>query len=605
VARGAYLALIPTARAPDAAARLGELAARLAAEGDWAVAASAAGVQVWTAGEAPPPVSRLPNAAGVLVGDAFPMPGGAPLSALPARLRSQDPLPDARWLSRNVWGRYVALFPDAGADAAIYRDPSGLWDGLIWRLGEGLWGIASDLNRAPPWLRPRRMSLNWDRIARYTALPTAFTSDSLFDDVEAVGPGELVRLGGKAAAPTLIWRPSEHLGAGRCDRAAAQAELLRRVDCCTSALAGRYDKLIVQLSGGLDSSILAGSLAATGHAPRVVQWLNRVGDRAEADERAYARAVADRLGVPLTAVVKPLAPLTEADLRDLGDAFWPAMDGLEPWRDRDEAARLIATGARAVVSGQGGDAIFFQPPTPLIVADALRAEGLGVVGSPLLAEVARRTRKSVWRVLAEARRASRGKAPPTMAPSSLMTAETRALAAGALHRWAADARERDAPPAKQMQIVGLANHHVYHGDSRSRRVGDTLFPLLAQPVLEHCLSIPIPDLVRGGDDRPFARAAFADRLPDLVLQRRRKGNYSAFFAHLVAVSLDTLRPLLLDGCLCRAGVLDRAAVERMLDVRQLICSPRAAELLWAASVEAWLRHWQTRVPDSPAAARRR
>jgi asparagine synthase (glutamine-hydrolysing) len=192
-----------------------------------------------------------------------------------------------------------------------------------------------------------------------------------------------------------------------------------------------------------------------------------------------------------------------------------------------------------------------------------------------------------------------------MSPSSLMTPEVRALAAGALHRWTADAQACGLPPAKTLQILGLANHHVYHGDSRRRRVADLLFPLLAQPVMEFALSIPIPILASSADDRPFAREAFASRLPAAVRDRRSKGDLSAYFARLVAGSLDMLRPYLLDGCLCASGVLDRDAVDRMLDPRQLIWESRPANILWAATVEAWVRHWQGRVPDSPGSPRRR
>lgn len=601
--RGGFLALLATGRSDDTATALADLSSRLAREAPLSTALSLPDLSLWTLRSHPPRTTRLPTGAGVIVGDVFTMPEGDGLSAVPDSA-DQGPARTIRWLSRNQWGRYVALLPSRDGSAAVYRDPSGHWDCLAWRVDDALWAVASELAAVPSWLRPRRMALNWDRIAQFVAMPSTFTTPSLFDDVETVGPGECLPLTNNTAGPAnLVWRPADHIRSRCDDLPAAQAELRSRVDLCTSALAGQYDRVICQLSGGLDSSILAGSLAATGHGPRVVQWLNRVGDRSEADERTYAQAVTDRLGVDLTTALKPLTPVTEADLLELSDSLWPAMNGTDPQRDRDESARLCATGAGAVVSGQGGDAIFFQPPTAAIIADAWRAGGWSVLSDELLPETAQRTRQSVWRVLIDARRALKGKSPPHMTPSALVTAEVRTFAAGGLHRWAADAIAQEAPPAKAFQILGLANHQIYLGDSRSRRTGDTLFPFLAQPVLEHCLSIPIPDLVRGGDDRPFARAAFADRLPEAVLARRRKGNYGSFFGHLVAASLETLRPLLLDGCLCRAGVLDRVAIESLLDPNRLIWAERTSGLLWAAIAESWVRHWQARVPDSARAPR--
>jgi asparagine synthase (glutamine-hydrolysing) len=127
---------------------------------------------------------------------------------------------------------------------------------------------------------------------------------------------------------------------------------------------------------------------------------------------------------------------------------------------------------------------------------------------------------------------------------------------------------------------------------------------MSQPVVELCLAIPAVDLGLGVQDRPLARRAFAARLPRAIAERRSKGNLTAHFAQLVAVSVDELRPFLLEGNLVSAGVLNRDAVASRLDPAQLIHAPRPAELLMAAAVEAWVRHWQRRLPDSLAAPRR-
>jgi asparagine synthase (glutamine-hydrolysing) len=186
----------------------------------------------------------------------------------------------------------------------------------------------------------------------------------------------------------------------------------------------------------------------------------------------------------------------------------------------------------------------------------------------------------------------------------LVSGEVAANAAGAVHRWVTLAREAGVTPAKALQIEALANCHMFHSDSRRRRQADLLYPLLAQPVVELCLSIGAPELAGGPFDRGFTRKVFSDRLPEPVRRRRTKGVMGSFFTHLVADSLEVFRPHLLEGCLCDAGVLDRAQVERLLDPRQLIWTSCATEILWAVTIEAWVRHWQARVPDSGAASRR-
>jgi asparagine synthase (glutamine-hydrolysing) len=306
------------------------------------------------------------------------------------------------------------------------------------------------------------------------------------------------------------------------------------------------------------------------------------------------------MGVTLTTHCKSRTALDEASLAELAASQLPAIGGVDADRDRDEVERLRATGATAIVSGQGGDGLFFQFPTALVVADEFRRRGWATLGSPLLADIARRTRQSVWGVLAQVRAARRGaERRPTLA-STLLAAETRAFAGDTEHAWTREARSHDLPPGKVLHIQGIALAHFYRGPSRRLAEAEILLPFLSQPILELCLSIAVPDLAGGSYDRPFARHAFADRLPEAVVARRAKGAQSVYFAKLVAGRLDWLRPYLLDGRLCDAGLLDRGLLERTLDPQQLIWGRGAApmDVLNAAATEAWVRHWQARRPDS-------
>jgi asparagine synthase (glutamine-hydrolysing) len=542
------------------------------------------------------------------LGDLFDGDGDGALAREPeARVAGQpgaSPRALARTLSSACWGRYLALLQGDGVVGA-FRDPSGSHECLVWRLREGLDVVASELDRTPRWLWPPRMALNWDRVALHVTMMTA-TSEALFDGMIALCPGEFHELGAPRGAPDLIWRPADFVRPEAADAAAAASELVKRVDACTRGLAGRYDALIAELSGGLDSSIVAAALAEVGLAPRVACWLNRVGDRPEGDERAYARAVTDRLGVALTAVAKPLTPLDLEGFRETASGIWPAINGMDASRDRDALERLAATGAQAIISGEGGDAVFFQMPTALVWADAFRRAGPAALRSPVLADVARRTHQSVWSVLRAAIRDRRRRTGPSAAPSPFAAPALRRAAVGvAMHPWVRDAHGRDLPPAKRVQIEALANCQLFHRPSRRTAKADQLFPLLAQPVVELCLSIASPDLAGGSYDRPFARAAFASRLPACVLDRRAKGVMTGYFARLIAASRDVLRPYLLDGCLSEAGVLDRAAVAGALEPEQLMWTAGAGGLLAVTAVEAWVRYWQGRVPDCPAAPRHR
>jgi asparagine synthase (glutamine-hydrolysing) len=576
----------------------------MSAEDGWRLAANDAGLALWTAADTEVPVHRVGRS--VVVGDLFPRSDRDASASKPiGESHGGDVRAFARTLLRTSWGPYVALCPGGeGAPPAVFREPAGMLDAMTWSRGDGVAVVASDMTRAPRWLWPCRASLNWDRIARFLAAPTVETTAPLFDTIEVVGPGELLDLG-PVRRRTAVWTPAQFANPTGVPLPEIQAELVRQVDRCTAALVGAYDRVIVEVSGGLDSSILAGALGATGAAAHVGTWLNYRDTRPEADERFYARAVTDRLGVSLTSVVKSRAALVAADFEELAGSFWPAIGGSDPGRDRDEVARLRATGARAMLSGQGGDGVFFQFPTALIAADAVRQRGWGALASPLTADVARRTRQSVWSVLGQVWAARRGaeRRPPVL--SSLLSAAARDFAGRPEHAWVQAARAEGLPPAKQLHIQGIAVAHLHRGPSRRLREADLLLPLLAQPVLELCLGIPVPDLAGASFDRPFARAAFAERLPPEVLDRRAKGNQSVFYARLVANSLETLRPWLLDGRLCDAGLLDRDLLDRTLTPESLIwgAGGHPMDVLNAAAVEAWVRHWQGRAPDSAQAGR--
>lgn len=603
--RRAYLALCWPPACSDAVARVHALEARLGAESGWRRTAGWDGLSLWQPAGERLSVKSLPRSAGVIIGDLFPNPRD-PLALAAALERPAQPVAFARRLVQAGWGRYVAVLADpAGGLPYAMRDPSGLVGCMTWSLRSGVEILASDMAHPPMGFGAHAPFLNWDAIARFVAAPAAAMTRPLFDDITVVQPGEVLRLGPGPRRSEAVWSAADFAANSHRDLEDAAREAVQRVEACTQALVGRYDRVLVELSGGLDSSILAGTLASVGCAPRVAAWLNYQDSRPEADESRYARAVTDRIGVDLTTPQGWAAPIDEASLAETARHAWPAIGGVDAGRDRDELARLTETGASAIVSGQGGDGAFFQFPTALVMSDALRRDGARALASPLLAAVARRTRQSVWGVLSQVRAERTGRARRPRMTSTLLSRAVAAVGETEAHPWVRAAQARGLPPAKVLHVQGVAVTHLYGGPSRRLQAADILLPLFAQPVIEHCLSIAVPDLAGESYDRPFARRAFRDRLPHEVLQRRTKGDMSTYYGKLAAISLDTLRPYLLDGCLAEAGLLDRDMLGRTLDAQHLMTGGGAAamDVLNAAAVEAWVRYWQTRVPDSRDAVR--
>lgn len=593
--RAGYLALAWPEGADLAKRRAMELASLLEHSTAWQEAHAGPGLRIWTTRRDPPPIRVGPGDRRVIIGPTFkqrPAEAGEELADLGA-------VAAARRFTRARWGRYVAFFLDPRRDEfGVFRDPSGGMNAFNWSLGDGLAVITSQISGLPPGIGPRRPSINWDRIAAFAAKPAACATDVLVDGVVAVQPGECITLWGPRT-PQVVWSPSAFAADPITDRQVAAAELRARVSTCTAALVGGHEKTILEVSGGLDSAVLAGTIHEAGMASRVAEGLNIAFGRPESDEQAYARAVTERAGLPLTERWHAPEALDFADLDELAGDFRPSANGVDPKWDRDEIARARETGAGAIISGQGGDAVFLQMATPAVAADLWQGKRRPSLCDPVVADLARRTRRSVWTLLRDARAELRGcSAAPEELWSSLISREVRAATRDLKPRWLREAEIRGVTPGKRLHIHALARFFLNEGPSRRRREVDIVYPLFAQPVLEHVLRIPAPVLAGASYDRAFAREVFADRLPESVLKRRAKGIVTVYFAKLIANSLADLRPFLLDGALAQAGVLDRAHLEQALTPEHLIWAAKPSDILWAVATEAWVRHWQGRTPDS-------
>ncbi len=540
-------------------------------------------------------IRRVDDDSARILGDLFDRPTGQPAAEiLPSGGRRAGVEALCAYLATAYWGRYVAVQPDPSGGMAVFRDPSGALDCLTWQV-DGITIAASSL---PDWLLsalPPHLELNWHAIGAFLADPAALGARLGLDGVAAVLPGTLH---GPVAgrAPLAIWRPASFVRAAAPGYAEAKAVLARTVDMCVAAYAASGGPLLAEVSGGLDSSIVASALARAPDAP-VAQWMNFHVADPQGDERRYARAMADRLGVPLTEIAKPELALTHDGLDDQIVGVRPSLNGMDRHYDVDIAERCAALGVRSILTGQGGDMIFFQAPTPLVAADLWRRRDGRQAAIGDIQVIARWTRRSVWSVLRAAGLAATGLGGRRRRPPpAFLTPQGAALAADvALHPWLEDLR--GVTPAKRLQIRGLANAQGFFGDCRRARRAELVHPLLSQPIVELCLAIPAIDLTRGGRGRALAREAFADRLPDLVTRRRSKGDLTAYYGRMLGRSLEILRPYLLDGRLAQEGLIDRDALDEMLTETHLIWRGDYPDLLRLLAVEIWLRRWASRIGD--------
>lgn len=528
-------------------------------------------LRVWTAGDTPS--LRLADGSGALVGLLFRKVDGGRVAALAPRDETERPL------LADHWGAYVS-FRELADGHSVLRDPSGAIT-VYYCTDAGLHFYASDsalLRRA--WPHPLTPSLDYLRTwLVYPFLRAARTGDSA---VSELLPGQRRRVRRDGAGLDFCWSPFDHLPeAGRTVSFEEAAELLRRAILnSVPRFAVPGETVALQLSGGLDSSIIAAALAGSGRPFRAVTFATRAAD---GDERRYARLVAGHLGVEITELAEPVwtpdfGRFEAEPLRP------PANPMMEPYH-RAIGLDLAVHGTDIMLDGGGGDNVLGRISTAAPVLDAFRQEG-AALALRTMGELAELHGCTSWTVArAVLKRARRGRVRP-------WASDMRFLNAGATwqpqpaHPWLAPEPRLPAGKADQLaMIVGI--RHFF--DDPSARWPATFHPLLSQPLLEICLAMPSWLSIRGGQERAVARRAFRGLLPDEILDRRSKGRFESIFLKGFTASRESLETFLLDGRLRANGLLDAGSVSAYLRRRGQPRDHDYLRLLEIVAAEQWLR----------------
>lgn len=546
-------------------------------------------------GPAAPPVQGLvgrQGVGGVLIGRIFDRLAGEAGEAVPAQLDGLmdiDPLEAAERLVERTFGGFVAVLGPRRVDPpAVLRDPTGQIEVLVW-CRDGVTIVGSE---APDGLAsPVGMSIDWSRLGDLLDDPRRTGAGPPLTGVIGIDPGEC-RHGAGARDSLRLWTPAR-IVRERARPSDPLAALRNWVDVSVAAEALNAEVVLSEISGGLDSAIVATALERAGRRPKGA--INFYRDQAEGDERLWAAAVADAIDVPLKAIRRTPFALGPDDFAFGAAAVRPSLNALDPDYDRLLLAEVERLGADVLFTGHGGDVVFYQLGAAEIAGDILR--GAPTAGGRLraLGDVARRTRRSVWS-LAYQTLIRRRSADRSAQAGRFVTRSAR----GAAHPWLENLA--GIPPAKRMQIAGLVNSLNVVARTRRGAATRLAHPLLSQPIVELCLSIPAPMLSAGEGDRSLARDAFSDRLPNLVAERRSKGDITVFFGKSIAASLPVLRPMLLEGRLVAQGLIDRTRLEAALQPETLVWKDFYGEVLVAAALEAWVVHWEGRIADAATAA---
>lgn len=548
----------------------------------------------------------LHEGGGVVLGKLFQRPAEGPsqaaLTPLDESVSRRILASAGRHLIEGYWGRYVAFLLDrASSTVRVLRDPCAAMPCLMLRYG-GVTLFFSSMEEVRHLGLPS-FEVNWELVAASVCMRRQHTHGTGLMGVLQVLGGECVALTGERIRRSFHWNPVEIAKARPLEDPAEAARGLRvSVRDAVHAWASSYEGILLSLSGGLDSSIIAACLRdAPLRGP--LTCFHYFPEGPDADERGFARRVAASIRRPL--IERPREPrLSLTPLLQVHKAHQPVSYLYYLEHSRLDAQLAARQRAAAVFIGWGGDQVFYQSPAIWGAADYARRHGFRPPLWRIALDCARMDRISVWDVLREV-------FPGRARTSSDALREHRPLIrpeviaafgqSGAyLHPLLRDVR--GIPPGKRRHMEELLGGTLEYYDPLGEEDDpEPVAPLYSQPVLETCLKIPTDVLTAGGWPRAVARHAFQHDLPPEIINRRQKGGIESHVQQILRHNITFVRELLLTGALVERGIVDRGKLEQVLSGGAHKHPVSRVELLEYLGIEVWLRSWQGSPPPPPSA----
>jgi len=490
-----------------------------------------------------------------------------------------------RALLSNYWGGYV--FVHAGRDgvARVFRDPSGALPCYVKREADRII-LAGDITELAS---PGSGRVDFDEVARVLSSGDARGRRTCFDGIDELIAGECLVVTNGAVALESWWTPWDHVvpRAGATFEDSAE-DLRKTIQSSVGTWTRSYSSILLGVSGGLDSSIVA---AAAAPAAERLTCLTLCGPDADGDERRYAAAMSSHLGLDLREEPRDLGEI-DVDRAAAPNHAWPIVplgrQTNEAIHDRIRSQMPID----AFFTGNGGDAVLCSLRSAIPFIDRVLAEGPSARLTGTLLDICLLTgvdRPTVLRHAWDRYRRARGRHQIKFNVSGLTpSAAKKARAAGVSHPWLLP--PRDILPGKTVHAAYLMRAQKSIELYPRALSPPHVAPLISQPVMELCLSIPTWMWVSGGQNRAVARRAFAGELPSLVTTRTSKGGPGGFDMLIYRRNKDQLHERLRHGLLTRNGIFDPA----LLDVPE---DPswrgveRIQRILEFAAAENWVRWW--------------
>lgn len=491
-------------------------------------------------------------------------------------------------LLTRFWGGYMALLKGSGQGAyTALRDPSGALPCYYLEIDDALI-LTSDIETAfdAGFLSPQ---LDWDFIGGCVLAggpPVAGTAIKGFTELLA---GWRLNWSAAGLSTSPWWSPWDHVSEIRSAESEAVDRLRSTVNGCVGAWGDSFRRPLLGVSGGLDSSIVAASLKATG---TDVTCFTMATDEPFGDERSFARDLCSYLELGLS---ERIYDLSEVDVTQSTSLHLPRPGiptfGQSNLKARSEIAEMH--GCDAFISGVGGDNVFFLTMAATPIVDSFRSRGFSSNTWHTLNDICKLTRCSIWDAVSAAFARARD-----TDPNYIWKLDNRFLGRDRFNAISPPINFGSWLSAPEKSLPGKAVHVArimgcqYPTDLFPRNAsGPHILPLFSQPIMEFCLTIPTWQWCSNGQNRSLARKAFSDLLPPSIISRKSKGGPDSFAYDVALKNSKQIREHLLGGILAKQGVLDVLEIEFALKSNGQFGKGDHLRLLTLTEAESWARAW--------------
>lgn len=423
--------------------------------------------------------------------------------------------------------------------------------------------------------------------------------ESPFHNVMVVSPGTYVELRRNGAIwSSAAWHPQRISTLNlRCESEYEEAWR----EAVEAAIADRMrvrGDVWAELSGGFDSSTIAmmsDRISSKTGQRKIMTTSCTFETSTDCDESYFISVIeearqSDGIHIPESALKVTLG-LDSIQFTGIANPMQ-----LYPGRYKLIAQRMQSAGSRVLLSGTGGDELFWSDYTGSPeLADLVSGLHFGSALSKAL-EWSRVAGVPLWEVFL-----NHGIAPLILfglnpfRPKdemcvSWMTPTAKKFLFQSERRQGLRMENNIALPSRRMRVHSIRSAIAaiaagYYHESRGIHFS---FPYLHRRLIDFVLALPIRQLVRPGEDRSLMRRATRGLLPEAIRSRKSKGTWGTPFLRVIIDHSATLGSAD-DFEVCKRGFVEPNALARAIYSASLGRSQDVGGLIRVFALERWLR----------------